>query len=272
MRNLKLYLPVLTLAGLINVSLGAQQTAGTLPSQLQPADAAAQHQPDAAQKSNQRAVAVTSTASAPEVNNGRLRPVAGILENKVDSATAKAGDAVIVRTTDKASTAGGVVIPTGSKIMGRVVDAQPAGNASGNAKVTVVFDRAQLTSGKSLPIKSVLQSVNTAAEESQTMGGTAAVAPADRADGRAVRGSMSSIGGSAPTGKNATGTVVSRQGDVTIETTGVPGVLLAANADGQPFANASGALIGNLQNVHLEDGTHIVLAVADAGTRASKAK
>ena len=271
MRNLKLYLPVLTLTGLMSLSLTAQQAENTFPAQLQ-STSAAQQQPDGVQKSNQNAVAVSSTAGAPEVNNDRLRPVAGILENKVDSATAKAGDAVIVRTTDKASTAGGLVIPTGSKIMGRVVDAQPAGKASGNAKVTVVFDRAQLTSGKSLPIQSVLQSVNTVGAAGEALGGAAAVAVADRADGRAARGATSSIGGSAPISKNATGTVLSRQGNVAIETTGVPGLLLAANADGQPFANASGALIGTRQNVHLEDGTHIVLAVADARTRGSSAK
>ena len=272
MGKLKLNLAVLALTGLASVSLMAQQTANEFPAQL-PRSNGSPQQPDAEQKSSKNAVAVSSTADAPEVNNGRLRPVAGVLESKVDSATAKAGDAVIVRTTEKAATASGLVIPAGSKILGRVVDAQPAGNANGNAKVTLVFDRAQLTSGKRLPIHSVLQSVDATAAGSEPMGGAAAVAPATRAEGRAVQGSNSSIGGSASAAKNATtGTVVSRQGNVAIQTTGVSGVLLAASADGRPFANASGAFLGERQNVHLDDGAHIVLAIADSGTKGSNAK
>ena len=67
------------------------------------------------------------------------------------------------------------------------------------------------------------------------------------------------------------GTVVSRQGNVAIKTTALPGVLLATNANGQPFSNAAGALLGAKQNIHLDGGTEIVLAVMDTpqkpGTR-----
>jgi hypothetical protein len=58
--------------------------------------------------------------------------------------------------------------------------------------------------------------------------------------------------------------VVTQQGDVTVKTTALPGVLIAANANGQPFSNASGALLGAQKNVRLDGGTQVVLAVANA--------
>ena len=67
----------------------------------------------------------------------------------------------------------------------------------------------------------------------------------------------------------AAGTVVAHQGNIDIKTTGIPGVLIAANSNGQPFANASGALLGAKQNVHLDGGTQFTLAIADANTHAS---
>ena len=79
---------------------------------------------------------------------------------------------------------------------------------------------------------------------------------------------MSSSSGGGP----AAGTVVATQGNVAIKTTGIPGVLLAANANGQPFSNASGALLGARQNVHLEGGTQVVLAVADVNGKSAPSR
>jgi hypothetical protein len=40
-------------------------------------------------------------------------------------------------------------------------------------------------------------------------------------------------------------------------------VPFATTASGQPFSNAAGALLGVRQNVHLDGGTQVVLAIAD---------
>jgi hypothetical protein len=72
-------------------------------------------------------------------------------------------------------------------------------------------------------------------------------------------------GNTARNGAGETGAVVARQGNVDIKTTAIPGVLLAVAANGQPFSNASGALLGAKQNVRLDGGTRVELAVADAG-------
>ena len=75
--------------------------------------------------------------------------------------------------------------------------------------------------------------------------------------------------GAAPSGYPAAGTVVARQGNIDIKTTSIPGVLIASASNGQPFSNASGALLGARQNIHLDGGTKVTLAIADANTKAS---
>jgi hypothetical protein len=325
MRNIRLYLSAMTLAGFASLPLAAQQPAQnpapSNPPQSAPADSGAQQATPPQQSSPEQpsttgqhsnppqntapAVPVQSTATAPEVGNAELRPVQGELEKKLDSKTAKVGDAVVVKTTEKATIADGLVIPKGSKIVGQVVDAQAAGKGSQNSKVTVLFDHAELKSGQNLPIKSVLQSVAPAesSDASAAAGiGGASAAPMSSSGGGAPMsspgtGNAAGTGGSAsarqtsPTpsqqgnastmaGTNAeagnsapvAGTVVAQQGNVAIKTTGIPGVLIAANANGQPFSNASGALLGARQNVHLDGGTHVVLAITDAGTKGTNTR
>jgi hypothetical protein len=69
-----------------------------------------------------------------------------------------------------------------------------------------------------------------------------------------------SANGNAP----APGSIVSRNGNVAIRTTAIPGVLLANDIHGLPFTNASGMLLGARRNIHLDSGTRFVLAVAMA--------
>jgi hypothetical protein len=65
-------------------------------------------------------------------------------------------------------------------------------------------------------------------------------------------------GGNTPT----PGSIVARSGNVAIRMTSIPGVLLANNVNGQPFSNASGMLLGARQDIKLDGGTQVVLAVA----------
>jgi hypothetical protein len=151
------------------------------------------------------------------------------------------------------------------------------------------FDQAQLKGGQTMPIRTVLESVAPA---------QVTVHPTDTLNAQPMGASPSSTGAagspgstpppgsrstpptapgtpsvSPPTEQQAsnaapkTGTVVARQGNVAIMTTAIPGVLLAANANGQPFSNAAGALLGAKKDVHLDGGTQIVLAVMDAAPK-----
>ena len=272
MRNLPEIVSVLTLAALSGLALAAQS----------PQAAAAAGQTANAQ---QAAAPATSTANSPEPANLQLRPVNCVLVTKIDTKNAKAGEPVAVKTTEAATTASGVVLPKGSKILGHIVDVQAFNKENANAKVTLQFDQAELKDGKTLPIKSVLASVAPsagmiAAGQSDPFGvgspGATGASPAGGASMGASRGMAPSLPtqtqGSTvammndDTAHNApqAGAVVSKQGNVVLKTTAMPGVLIATTANGQPFSNAAGALLGVRQNVHLAGGTQMVLEIADA--------
>jgi hypothetical protein len=242
---------------------------------------------------------VQHTAGAPEVANAELRPVRAELVGKLDSKNAKAGDRVVLKTTGEATIADGTVIPKGSKIEGKVVDVKPHDSANKNAQVTLQFTQAELKGGQTVPIKSVLQSVspaeagNTASDNapmpSGVMGGGSGApggavnspgggpgsansgmsSSADHSQTAQAQGSMGAPQSSAASANGALvpGTVVAQQGNVQVKTTAVPGVLVEANASGQPFSNASGALLGAGQNVHLDGGTKVDLAIAQANEK-----
>ncbi len=303
MRNLKLYLSAVALAGMASLSLAAQQpsqspSASNLP-QTNPVipDSGSQSMPAQPGSADSKAAPVQSTANSPEASNSQLRPVEGELEKKLDAKHARPGDPVVLKMTDKATIANGVIIPKGSRIVGHVVEAAPAGKGSANSKVTLQFDKAQLKGGQTLAIRTVLQSVapesGSASTQDPAGPSGAATMTAPAGGSAATPSSGTSAGSSAPpsaeanaiapagpretnvAGGNsalAAGTVVARQGNVSIITTAIPGVLIGSSADGKPFSNAAGVLLGARQNVRLGGGTRMVLAVAEAGTKPTNAR
>jgi hypothetical protein len=238
------------------------------------------------QQSGQGGEVPAPTAPAP----AQLAPVTAELTNKLDSKTAKAGDSVVLKTTEKATMADGTVIPKGSKIVGHVTEAQPFVANSDNGRVTLQFDQAEIKGGQTVPIKSALQTVSPAvgagsgadADSGMPMGSAPSGASASGSSPSRPGGSQGSSGsttspsaqqapnsGMANSGEQATGpapgTTVARNGNVVIKTTAVPGVLVASSIDGQPFSNASGALLSARQDVRLDGGTKMVLALASSG-------
>lgn len=245
-------LGVVAVAAGLSVPLAAQQapaSEATALVRVAEANLSQGAQPEAAARnSNAPAVPVPSTINSPELANPRLRPVRAELVSRLDSRNAKTGDPVVVRTTEKATTSNGIEIPSGSRIVGRVTDVESMTGSADHARVSIQFDRAELRSGKKLPIQSVIQSI--------APGGSSAVAAAPQTTSRG-------------SGMQLAGTVIARNGNVAIRTTAVPGVLLAANLDGQPFANASGSILGSRSDVHLDGGTTLVLAIAPENSTAN---
>jgi hypothetical protein len=221
----------------------------------------------------------------------QLAPVTAELTSKLDSKTAKAGDSVVLKTTEKATMADGTVIPKGSKIVGHVTEAQQFVANSDNGRVTLQFDQAEIKGGQTVPIKSAIQTVSPAAgagagadaDNGMPSSGGGSTAPSGGGSAsRPGAGSQGSTAGSASspsqqatspgmTGQEAQpagpapGTTVARNGNVVIKTTSVPGVLVASSVNGQPFSNASGALLSARQDVRLDGGTKMVLALASSG-------
>jgi hypothetical protein len=272
------------LAAFCTLPLAAQQPDAPQP-QTQPQ---AQPQPDTQASPSAQQPSQTVPAAAPA--ELQLAPVTAELTTKLDSKTAKAGDSVVLKTTEKATMADGTVIPKGSKIMGHVTEAQAYAANSDNGRVTLQFDQAEIKSGQTVPIKSAIQTISPAngsgadTDSGMPAASSGSPVPSGSAPGG---GSPSTSGGSsartvpaAPTGSPggsadqpqaagspsgpAPGTTVARNGNVVIKTSSVPGVLVASSVSGQPFSNASGALLSARQDVKLDGGTKMVLALAAA--------
>jgi hypothetical protein len=212
-----------------------------------------------------------------------MRPVDGKLMSKLDSSTAQMGDDVVLQTESSVKTADGTEIPKGSKLMGHVLAVKPA--AGQNSQVVLKFDHAELKDGKSLPIQSEIESVAPAAGDASASAADAVpsglTSPMGGAAGQTAPGGQPAMGaagatpGPQPGGMNspgsgapAAGTIVSRNGNIAIHTTSIPGILLANNAPGQQdprMAQASGFLLGAKKDVHLDGGTKMTLNVATTG-------
>lgn len=97
--------------------------------------------------------------SAWNASSASLQPVNGELQNKLDSKSAKVGDAVVLKTTQAIRTADGTELPKGTRLIGHVtrVDRHRAKNDNGD--LDIAFDRALLKSGRTVPVHSVIESV-----------------------------------------------------------------------------------------------------------------
>ncbi len=240
--------------------------------------------------------ATSSVDSSANAAAAALKPVSGELMGKLDSQSAKTGDTVVVKTNANVRTADGTEIPKGSKIVGTVTGVQANGGSAQNSQIAVKFDHVELKSGRSVAIESVMQSVapaesnagNNASIYGAPMAGSMAASDTSSVQQSGANMSHDAMNGnmgannregaqaSLPPGPNtkrssagsgpAPGTIVARSGNIAIRVTAVPGVLIANNANGLPFANASSIILGAQRDVHLEVGTLMVIAVTTKST------
>lgn len=241
----------------------------------------------------QEAQSASSSASL------EFRPVSGELETKLDSKSARQGDAVVVKTTEPFKTASGVTLPKGTRIVGSVTEVQAKGAAGPDSHLGVRFDRAELKDGQSLAIQSSVLSV------SRPPSAIAAGMPGDDSFGaaggaRATGSDRGGFTGTGPAGGSLTGaasagtrsldnaaggaaasaqrgaagldpdaglgpaagtrTGSSMASNAAPHPSGIPGILLAGRAGSA--SSASGTFSAAKQNVHLDSGTQIGLAVA----------
>ncbi|HKF45953.1 MAG TPA: hypothetical protein VKB38_01250 [Terracidiphilus sp.] len=110
---------------------------------------------DAQARANRRGAGVNGSASGSQ----EMRPVQGELVGKVDAKSARPGDPVVFKTTEKTRTADGVEIPKGSRIVGHVTEVQAHGKGSEDSRLGLQFDRVELKNGQSMAIHSAIESV-----------------------------------------------------------------------------------------------------------------
>ena len=225
------------------------------------------------------------TASAPAANAADLKPVKTELVSKLDSKSAKEGDAVVVKTRESVQTADGTQIPKGSKLMGHVTKVQPHSSTSQNSELAVSFDQAQLKGGQTVLVRAVIESVSapegSGGQSSDAMAPVGPTAGGAAGGGAMAGGARGSAGGaaSAPSASagpatsttaapeqsssgqapsSAAGRVVAGSGATAIRTTDIPNVYLASNA----ALKDSGVLFAAKDNVHLDGGTQMVVDIA----------
>jgi hypothetical protein len=122
-----------------------------------------------ANSSDDDAAKVTYQPAAPGFGDQALSrswemtAVTGELEGKLDSKSAKVGDRVALKTTEKVQISDGTVIPKGTRLVGHVTEVQAHNGDRAIAQIGVAFDHAELKNGESLPVHSLIRTVRMSA-------------------------------------------------------------------------------------------------------------
>lgn len=88
-----------------------------------------------------------------------MTPVTGELVGKLDTKTAKVGDEVVLKSTDRVQTADGTVIPRGSRLVGHVTQVQAYNVERGAAQIAIAFDHAELKNGQSIAVHTLIRGI-----------------------------------------------------------------------------------------------------------------
>lgn len=222
-----------------------------------------------------------------QINLQSQTRVAAQLQGGLDARHARAGDRVILKTTEAVKQDGRVIIPKGAQLIGRVTQVQQHTKENGESQITLLFD--QIRSGSlELPITASILSItqgraNTQAENStvdtdltgQSSASTRASAPPrNNNSGGLLGGVGNTVGGVVNTTTSTAGTVAGTTtnavGSTVGATTNTAGSLTGSLRDIQitqsAGASAQGgstlSLTGN--NLRLESGTTFNLAISSS--------
>jgi len=125
-----------------------------------------------------------------------MSSISGELEGKLDSKTAKAGDRVVLKTTEKVQTSDGTIIPRGSRLIGHVTEAQAYSKEHGAAQLGIAFDRVEMKNGQSSEIYTLIRGMkpSAAAIAANSMGSDDMMGP-PMGEGAAMAGGPAMGGG-----------------------------------------------------------------------------
>lgn len=200
------------------------------------------------------------------------------LAKSVDARKNKTGDEVIAKTTSDMKSAGHVVVPRGSKLVGHVTEVKEHSKQEANSTLGIAFDHAILKNGTTVPMMLTIRAIgraeaSAASFQDESMasgsgGGTTSSAP--RSGGGLLGGVRSTAGGAVDTADRAAGAAVNTAGTATGNVSGglsassqgvvgIPGLTLS-----QQTSSSTNASVISSQgaNVHLDSGTQMVLQVS----------
>src|SRR5882672_5001907 len=209
-----------------------------------------------AQTSSQTAAKTDANASQEAIASGKNGEVSAAnqlaagstvqaeLTKPVDVRKNKPGDEVVAKTTQDVKSEGHVVLPKGSKIVGRVTQAQARAKGQEESQLGIAFDHAVLKDGTQVPAAFTIQAIG----RSESEAAAATAAETDNMMSGANAGGMTSAGGNAGMqGRSGLGGVSSTAGGVVNSTGSVAGstVNTASGAGAGVTGGATGAT-GNL--------------------------
>ncbi len=193
-----------------------------------------------------------------------MSSVTGELDGKLDSKTARVGDRVVLKTTQKVQTSDGTVIPKGSRLVGHVTAVQAYSKEHGAAQMGIAFDRAELKNGQSIAVHTLIRGVNPSASalDADAMNDDAMM-------GQPMGGSMGGNGrmgaGPAMGSGRAGGGLLGGAGGAVSGVGGVAGDTLDRTGDAaSSVSEQAGAGLGSTANAAVETAGHSDLNV-DAG-------
>jgi hypothetical protein len=230
----------------------------------------------------------TNSAASAAGQTGTIVPVE--LSKSIDSKKAKIGDEVTARVVSDVRSGGAIAIPRGSKLVGKITEANARAKGDATSSLGVVFDRAVLKNGSTINLVSTIQAVLAPPEVPVSSSMTPSGGDDMGAGGAAPRGGSSEAGGLGSTAGaigNTAGSAVGAVGNtvggvanrapidvggnvgvnapaVTSQTTGVVGLKgLELNSSADSSASGS-VLTGNSKSVKLDSGTRFLVNVSSA--------
>jgi len=201
-----------------------------------------------------------------------------VLSDTVDARRSKPGDPVKARVSEDVKVGEIVVIPRGAQLVGRVIEAQPAAKDGEQARLGVVFDRADLKDGRQISLHATFYALaapeGAASDQGSSLGGgfggaSAATGNMVSASSRRSSDDVSTLddGGTrheelkpspgAIGGPKSNGTLfASSRGvfgleDISLENSTVPN-------------GGSSVILANARSVHLGRGTRMLLSLESA--------
>jgi hypothetical protein len=205
----------------------------------------------------------------------------GVLSDTVDARKHKPGDTVKARTSEDVKAAGVVVIPRGAKLVGHVTEAQPAAKGGEQARLGIVFDRADLKDGRQIPLHTAFYALaapeGAASDRGSSLGGFGG----GFGGGSDAVGNMVSASSRAPSDDaSALGTGSARHEELKPS----PGAIGGLNNNGTLYASSRGVfgledislepntvpssgssvILANARTVHLASGTRMLLSLESA--------
>lgn len=142
------------------------------------------------------------------------------LDHTLDAKTAKTGQVVAAKLEGAVKTADGTELPRGTELRGTVAAVQAPGSGQA-ASVSLLFDRAQLKDGKTVPVKVTIIGAYPSDENQQAIYGNSGMAAApkrvpaqDRFDQEP--GTLSHVAMTSRVSGHNSATFTNRNGDVTL--------------------------------------------------------